>query len=218
MVVEADHKDSGVADESPGMDRIRFFSDGVFAIAITLLTLDLVLPVRTGASNLAHELNTLWPQYEAFAFTFLLIGLRWLTHLVQFRYIRRYDYTLLALNLALLLVIAFLPFASRVLADYPDSRAACAFYAGSMVIAGLISTALWWHACWKGHLIDEHGLDAYIRRNLLYRWAALPIFFGIAIVFVFAFPSLWPARLMALGAPTAQSALAVRSKLSGHFV
>jgi len=218
MAVKADQKDAGVADESPGMDRIRFFSDGVFAIAITLLTLDLVLPVKTGAGNLAHELNTLWPQYEAFAFTFILIGLRWLTHLVQFRYIRRYDYTLLALNLALLLIIAFLPFASRVLADYPDSRAACALYAGSMATAGLISTALWWHACRKGHLIDDPGLDSYIRRNLLYRWAALPIFFGVAIGFVFVFPSLWPARAVALGAPTAQSALAVRSRATGHFV
>jgi uncharacterized membrane protein len=218
MAVEVDHKDAGVADESPGMERIRFFSDGVFAIAITLLTLDLVLPIRTGASNLAHELNTLWPQYEAFAFTFILIGLRWLTHLVQFRYIRRYDYPLLALNLALLLVIAFLPFSSRVLADYPDSRAACALYAGSMAMAGLISTVLWWHACWKGHLADDPELDSYIRRNLLYRWAALPIFFSIAIVFVFVFPSLWPARIVALGAPAAQSALAARSRLTGHFV
>ena len=218
MAVNVDHKDPGVTDESPGMDRIRFFSDAVFAIAITLLTLDLVLPVKTGASNLAHQLSTLWPQYGAFTLTFLLIGLRWLTHLVQFRYIRRYDYTLLALNLALLLAIAFLPFASRVLADYPDSRTACVLYAGSMAIAGLLSTALWWHACWNGHLVDDAVLDAYSRRNLLWRWAALPIFFSIAIVLVFSFRNLWPARIMALGAPAAQSALAIRSRQAGHFI
>jgi hypothetical protein len=105
--------------ETPGLDRIKFFSDAVFAIAITLLILNVALPTGTVRSNLAHELNAIWPEYGAFAFTFLLIGLRWMTHLIQFRYIRDYDYTLLGLNLALLFVVVFLPFASRVLADYP---------------------------------------------------------------------------------------------------
>ena len=206
------------AAESFGIDRIKFFSDAVFAIAITLLSLNLALPGNTKESNLAHQLGTLWPEYGAFAFTFLLIGLRWLTHLIQFRYIRRYDNTLLGLNLTLLLVVAFLPFASRVLAEYPDSRAACALYAGSMAVAGLISTALWRHANRSGQLTEDPGLDADTRRNLQIRWAVLPVFFGIAIVLIFAVPSLWPARIVALCTPVAQIWLAIRSRLAGHPV
>jgi uncharacterized membrane protein len=204
--------------ESFGLDRIKFFSDAVFAIAITLLSLNLALPANTRESNLAHQLDTLWPEYGAFAFTFLLIGLRWLTHLIQFRYIRRYDNTLLGLNLALLLVVAFLPFASRVLAGYPDSRAACALYAGSMAVAGLISTALWWHASRSGQLTEDPGLDADTRRGLLIRWAVLPVFFGVAIILIFAVPGLWPARTVALCTPVTQVWLAIRSRRAGHPV
>ena len=206
------------AAESFGMDRIKFFSDGVFAIAITLLSLNLALPANTTESNLAHQLGTLWPEYGAFAFTFLLIGLRWLTHLIQFRYIRRYDNTLLGLNLTLLLVVAFLPFASRVLASYPDSRAACVLYAGSMAVAGIISTVLWWHANRSGQLAEDPGLDEATRKNLLIRWAVLPVFFGIAIILSFAVPSLWPARIVALCTPVTQIWLAFRSRRAGHPV
>ena len=211
MAVKAD-------DDSPGMDRIKSFSDAVFAIAITLLSLNLVLPAKTTQSNLPHQLNTLWPQYGAFALTFLLIGLRWLTHLIQFRYIRRYDYTLLGLNLVLLFTVAFLPFPSRVLADYPDSRAASVLYAGSMAFAGIVSTVLWWHACWIGHLVTFFDLDKSMRWNLLLRWAVLPLFFGVAIILVFAVQDLWPARIVAFAAPLAQIALAVYSRLAGYPV
>ena len=206
------------AAESFGIDRIKFFSDAVFAIAITLLSLNLVLPGNTKESNLAHQLGTLWPDYGAFAFTFLLIGLRWLTHLIQFRYIQRYDNTLLGLNLTLLLVVAFLPFASRVLAEYPDSRAACVLYAGSMAVAGIISTALWWHASRSGLLAEDPRLDKETRKDLLIRWAVLPVFFGIAIILSFATPSLWPARAVALSTPVTQIWLAVRSRRAGHPV
>lgn len=213
-----DERPGTAAAESPGMDRVKFFSDAVFAIAITLLSLNLALPANTRESNLAHQLGGLWPEYGAFAFTFLLIGLRWLTHLIQFRYIRRYDDALLGLNLTLLLVVAFLPFASRVLAGYPDSRAACALYAGSMAAAGLISTALWWHASQSGLLSEDPRLDADTRRGLLIRWAVLPVFFGIAIILIFAVSSLWPARAVVLCTPVTQIWLAIRSRRAGHPV
>jgi uncharacterized membrane protein len=213
-----DERRETAAAESFGIDRIKFFSDAVFAIAITLLSLNLALPANTRQSNLAHQLGALWPEYCAFAFTFILIGLRWLTHLIQFRYIRRYDNTLLGLNLTLLLVVAFLPFASRVLASYPDSRAACVLYAGSIAVAGLISTALWRHACRSGQLTEDPGLDADTRAGLLIRWAVIPVFFGIAIILSFAAPSLWPARVVALCAPVTQIWLAIRSRRAGRPV
>jgi len=196
--------------ESESIERIALFSDAVFAISITLLSLDLVLPAGTTQANLPDHLRALWPKYEAFAFTFLLIGLRWLTHLVQFRFITYYDDPLLGLNLALLAVVAFLPFPSRVLAEYPDSRAASALYLGSMAFAGLLSTLLWVHACWIGHLVEDERLNTVARLNLLGRWIALPILFGIALIFIFAFASLWPARILALATPFVQILIATR--------
>jgi uncharacterized membrane protein len=201
--------------EQPGLERIRFFSDGVFAIAITLLVLSLDLPKGTRQSGVAHGLNAIWSEYGAFAFTFLLIGLRWLTHLVQFRHIRSYDYVLLALNLGLLLVVAFLPFASKVLAYYPNSRAACILYGASMAVAGVMSTALWLHACRTPSIIDP-GLDAYMRRNFLLRWLTLPVFFTIAIVIAAFVPNLWWARGVAFATPLVQIGFALHSWHKGY--
>lgn len=204
-----------VAAETPGMDRIKFFSDAVFAIAITLLILNIALPAGTVESNLGHKLNTIWPAYGAFAFTFLLIGLRWFTHLIQFTYIRYWDYTLLGLNLALLFVVAFLPFAARVLAAYPSSRSASVLYAGSMAVAGLISTLLWGHA-WRAGLLDDFPeQDRYLCWNLLLRWVALPVFFGIAIILVLV-TNLWSARIIALVTPVVQICIAFHARLRGH--
>jgi uncharacterized membrane protein len=210
------HAAAAAVNEYAGLDRIKFFSDGVFAIAITLLILNLGIH-HVKPSNLASELNSnsMWSQYAAFAFTFLLISLRWLTHLTQFRYIRAYDYPLLGLNLALLFVVVFLPFASKVLADYPDSRPACILYAASMAIAGLISTALWYHAYHRSSLVDPN-LDRYLKVNLLLRWATLPVFFGIAIILVIIGPYLWWARAVALATVLAQIAITGWAKRRGH--
>jgi uncharacterized membrane protein len=206
---------SDVTAEQPGLERVKFFSDGVFAIAITLLVLSLGLPKGTTQGNLAHGLGSIWPEYGAFAFTFLLIGLRWLTHLVQFRHIRSYDYMLLGLNLGLLLVVVFLPFASKVLADYPNSRAACILYGASMAVAGVVSTALWWHACRTPSIIDP-DLDTYMQKNFLLRWLTLPVFFTIAVVVAAIVPNLWWARGVAFATPLVQIGFALHSWHKGY--
>lgn len=212
------HRPAARVIEFAGLDRIKFFSDAVFAIAITLLILNVALPSGTRQGDLAHELNSIWPEYGAFAFTFLLIGLRWMTHLIQFRYIRGYDIPLLALNLALLFVVAFLPFASRVLADYPDSRSACILYAASMTVAGVISTALWYYACHKSLLIRYGAPDEYTQKNLLVRWATLPAFFVMAIILVIFVSDLWWARAVAFATVLAQVAIALQLWLARHRI
>src|SRR3954454_17108281 len=94
--------------------RLVAFSDGVFAITITLL----VLEIRPPADyvNLLHGLLALWPSYLAYAVTFLFIGQVWVNHHVMFDHIRAADRTVLLLNMLLLMVVAFLPFATSVLA------------------------------------------------------------------------------------------------------
>ena len=90
------------------------FSDGVFAITITLLVLDIRPP--TDDRNLLHGLGALWPSYLAYAVTFLFIGQVWANHHVMFDHIRAADRLVLLLNTLLLMVVAFLPFATSVLA------------------------------------------------------------------------------------------------------
>src|SRR3978361_1320720 len=95
--------------------RLEMFSDGVFAIAITILILDLKAPDDT--THLLRSLLALWPSYLGYILSFLLIGLLWVNHHVMFEHIETADRLLMFLNTVLLLVVAFVPFATSVLAS-----------------------------------------------------------------------------------------------------
>lgn len=155
-----------------GLERLIFFSDAVFAIAITLLVLDIRLPAGAGEYNdkdLFQSLVGLWHQYLAYIISFLVIGNYWITHHRKFILIKRYDTMLLFLNLLLLMMIAFIPFPTTVLSEN-GNRTATIFYALVMSLAGLIVAAIWWHASRKNHLIDPH-LD----RQRRWRETAVPL-------------------------------------------
>jgi uncharacterized membrane protein len=198
-----------VEDEG-ALSRLLAFSDGVFAIAITLLVLDVKLPDGTTKANLTGHLAAIWPTYLAFGFTFLVIGLRWFTHHIQFQHIRRCNNPVLVLNLLLLLSVVFLPFPARVLSEYPDSRSASVLYAAAIAIAGLLSTLLWVYAYRVGKIVDYHEPNSQIpsHRDLFARFIVLPILLVISIVVAFAVPGLWPARGIALAAPLVQILMA----------
>jgi uncharacterized membrane protein len=110
--------------------RLVAFSDGVFAITITLLVLEIKPP--TDDKDLLHGLLALWPSYLAYALTFLFMGQVWANHHVMFDHIRAADRVVLLLNTLLLMVVAFLPFATSVLAGALRSgdgqRTAVPFY------------------------------------------------------------------------------------------
>jgi uncharacterized membrane protein len=160
-----------------GLERLILFSDAVFAIAITLLALDIRLPADVGGlsnAQLLHQLLEIWPKYLAFLISFLAIGSFWLGHHRRFRFIRRYDHGLLALNLLFLMVIAFVPFPTSAISE-SGTRTATIFYALTMVLAALMLTALWWHASWHNRLTDP-GLDARsVRRQFV------PLFLTVAL-------------------------------------
>ena len=108
--------------------RLETFSDGVFAIAATLLILEIKLP--EGGQSLTHQLLHLWPSYSAYAVSFLTIGIMWINHHTLFRQVGRVDRTFLAINVIFLMVIAFIPFPTHVLAAHlhQDAKAAALFY------------------------------------------------------------------------------------------
>jgi len=150
--------DSPAVHRTPG--RLVAFSDAVFAIAITLLVLEIKLPADY--TNLLHELLALWPSYLAYALTFLFIGQVWANHHVMFDHIHVADRVILLLNTLLLMIVAFLPFASSVLAGALRSghglRTAVVYYGIAFDATALTFNAVWQYA--RRHELLSKTLDA----------------------------------------------------------
>jgi len=178
--------------------RLVAFSDGVFAITITLLVLEIRPP--TDDKSLLHGLVALWPSYLAYAITFLFIGQVWANHHVMFDHIRAADRVVLLLNTVLLMGVAFLPFATSVLAGALHSghgqRTAVGFYGIAFDVTALTFNAVWQYAC-RHRLLSEalgpEGATAIGRRfQLALAWLAtgallgalLPIL-GVAVIAAF---------------------------------
>ena len=129
----------------PSSDRLEMFSDGVLAIAITLLIIEVHVP-RAGREGLWHALAQEWPSYVAYVVSFLTIGIMWVNHHGMFERIAHIDRGLLFLNLGLLSGIAFLPFPTAVLAAYirddDNASTAAVVYGLTMVVIGLFFTLM----------------------------------------------------------------------------
>jgi uncharacterized membrane protein len=141
-----------------GIERLVFFSDAVFAIAMTLLILDIRLPAGVETANnhqLLLLLTGLWHKYLAYFISFWVIGLYWISHHRKFLLIKRWDHLLLSLNLLLLMVIAFIPFPTAVMSEN-GNLTATVFYALVMALAGITQMILWWHASGDNKLLDMH--------------------------------------------------------------
>ena len=146
------------AERNPA--RVVFFSDAVFAITVTLLVLNIRLPADD--TNLLHGLVALWPSYLAYALTFLFIGQIWANHHVMFDHIRAVDRAVLLLNTLLLMIVAFLPFTTSVLAGALRSghgrRTAAVFYGIAFAATALTFNAVWQHA--RRHRLLSETLDS----------------------------------------------------------
>jgi uncharacterized membrane protein len=153
-------------------NRLEAFSDGVIAVAITLLVLNIKVP-PTKAHNLADELGRQWPAYFAYATSFLTIGIIWINHHVMIGRLRRADHPILILNLLLLLTIGVLPFATDLVATYLKSghgqHLAAAIYSGALLLMSIAFATLNWHILLrKAHMLHE-SLAEEARRRILTR-------------------------------------------------
>lgn len=156
-----------------------FFSDAVFAIAITLLAVNLRVP-EGGSGGSAHELSQAVPSIRGFWISFAVIALFWIGHHGIFRYIVAADRTLIILNLLFLGTIAFLPYPTDLLSQSADEKAAVIFYAGCGCLAGLAETAVWLYAAFaRSDLTDAAATR--LRAFYLLRIARLPVVFGLSI-------------------------------------
>jgi uncharacterized membrane protein len=169
-----------------GSGRIEAFSDGVFAIAITLLVLDLVVPSRAEAAEhgLGHALAREWPAYFAYLVSFLIIGIIWVNHHAMFDKVRLVDRPVLFANLGLLLTVSLIPFPTRLLAEYltadSGSHVAAAVYSATMLAMGCAYTTLWLTLTRDANLLHE-GIDPHSSRGALRRFGAGNVFYLITI-------------------------------------
>jgi uncharacterized membrane protein len=136
--------------------RLETFSDGVFAIAVTLLILDVRL---SGHGSVSHQLTHAWPSYAAYAISFLTLGIVWVNHHTVFRQIGRVDRTFLFINVVFLMVIAFSPFPTRVLAEHMREQSKPAAFAYGLTFTAMAVSygALWFYAAAGRRLITEEA-------------------------------------------------------------
>jgi uncharacterized membrane protein len=163
------------------LDRLIFLSDGVFAIAMTLLAIELTVPALSSSdqSELVQALLSLGPKYLSFLISFLVVASFWTSHQRIFSYIIRSDSRLVWQNVFVLLCIAFQPFPTSVLGTYRNTTAVT-FYAGTLVVTGLSVLALWLYATTKRRLVASN-LSARQIQHLTLRLAGAPLVFLVSI-------------------------------------
>src|ERR687892_1691588 len=164
-------------------DRIVNLSDGIFAIAITLLILDVRvpdIPENMVSSQLPGALLSLWPKYFGYFLSFVGISTFWIIHHSIFRPIRAYDRSLLYLNFLFLMVVAFVPFPTSLLGEYGDHQLPVAIYAATRAVGRLLLTAIHWYSTRNDRMLDEPHDPATVRFFLI-RGLTIPAIFLLSI-------------------------------------
>jgi uncharacterized membrane protein len=170
-------------NDDRGTGRTEAFSDGVIAVAITLLVLDIHVPNVN--PDLLQALLKQWPVYLGYVTSFLVITIFWANHHNMFRHIYQVDYPLLLINALFLMCIAFIPFVTSLLTKYitspTEQHTAAIVYGATLLLNGILFNTIWWYAVWKRRLI-RRDLDAQavqrITRGYLF---GLP-FYALSIV------------------------------------
>ncbi len=160
------------------LERVTFFSDAVFAIAMTLLVIELHLP-EVPEAGFDAALAALLPEYLTFVLSFAVVGMIWLSHHRKFTAIVRYDQPLLRLNLLMLLFVASLPLPTAILGAHGDQVGAVVVYALTVAATGFSLTGIWLYAWHRGLIAAE--VDEAVFRLVLVQSFPIPGFFLLSI-------------------------------------
>ncbi len=164
--------------------------DGVFAIAMTLLAFNIKLPEMSGfvsSHNLFSGLLGIWPIFLSFGIGFIILGMFWVGHHIEFNYIKKLDHNLIWFNIFYLLLISFFPFTAELLGRHPYNQTAIIFYALHLIAMVLVHFFMWHYASGHKVLIAE-DLDPRIN-NLVNRLTYVAVFaYAAAIAFAFFLP------------------------------
>ena len=172
---------------TPGTQRIEALTDAVYAIAMTILVLNIETPPRPIESSavLWQQLLRRWPKFLHYALGFVILASFWAAHHVQFHRIKRADRTLLWTNLACLMFVGLLPFSTCLMAEYGDFQVAAIVFHGNMFLTGLLFYINWIYAAGRGRLVEESVDGATVastsRENLIVPALAL---LGLGISFL----------------------------------
>jgi uncharacterized membrane protein len=152
--------------------RIEAFSDGVFAIVITLMAFDIKL--SPSASDLMQALHSLWPKLNGYVLSFALVGMYWVAHHQMFQAFRRINRQLMWLNLLVLLLVTFLPFTTSLLGMSNVSQVAVMIYGGNLAAISSLLFAMWYYATRVADLADPK-LSLEARREVDHRILSMPL-------------------------------------------
>ena len=166
-----------------GRNRIEALTDGVFAVAMNLLVLDIRVPELQqplATAELPLKLLSLWPKFLSYTISFVILGVYWVGHHVQLSFIRRADRPLLWINILFLLWVALVPFSTALLSEYATTRIAIAIYGANLIAIGLTLALHWWYATTENRHVDP-DIDRGLVRGAMYRTLMGPLVYVIAI-------------------------------------
>jgi uncharacterized membrane protein len=179
--------------------RLEAFSDGVFAVAITLLVLNIKIPgIDVPAGQLPNDTqlwSTLlneWPMLAAYTTSFATIGVMWINHHRLYTHIKRTNTMLMLLNLLLLLIIVFVPVPTALVAEYlvhPDQHAAALLYSGTMIILAICFNLLWRYASYHNRLIAKNADERAVNAITKQYWFGPVVYLLAFILALFSTPA-----------------------------
>ncbi len=187
--------DSDLNEKSslPGTKRIEALADGIFAIAMTLLVLNLSFPlVQGGAENLLKMLSSQVTDFLSYGLSFILLAIFWIMHHQQFHYIQRTDSKHLWINILILMFVALVPFSTSIIGDYGVNMVADVFFSANILIIGFLFLINWVYATDNYRLV-KHDLDRQIIVKTVRRISVIPIVSLLAIIMSLFIPlgSIW---------------------------
>ncbi len=167
--------------------RIEAFSDGVFAIIITLLVLEIHVPQMQGtyiSAALTASLMAMAPKFLTYILSFLIVCVWWVAHYHLFHVLKRSDRGLLWLNSLFLLWLAFIPFPTALLGDFPGERIAVMGYGAITTLAGISFTFMRYYAFYPAKLVDE-SIDPRLLKSAMIKSIWNPVLHSIAVLLAF---------------------------------
>jgi uncharacterized membrane protein len=170
-------------------DRLKTIADGVFAVAMTLLVLELVVPELKEHSNreLTSVLLSMWPKFLAYVLSFLIVGIYWLVHHVIFDAIKYYNSTLAWINIIFLLFVALIPFTTSLLGEYFLMKTSTIIYGVHLLLMFLGGYSLWTYSTWK-HILVVPDLDPTVVKGAKTMGYVYFCVLTIAIIIAFFIP------------------------------
>jgi uncharacterized membrane protein len=167
--------------------RIEAFSDGVFAIIVTLLVLEIHVPQAQGpdiSAALGHSLLVMAPKFLSYILSFAIVCIWWVAHHHLFHILKRSDRGLLWLNSLFLLWLAFIPFPTALMGDFPGARVAVMCYGAVTTLAGVSFCLMRYYAFYLAKLVDER-IDRHLLRLAMLRSIVNPVLHAIAVFLAF---------------------------------